>query len=818
MPELVTPSIINYSLIWQRLSRLGVSLIPLNPRAKAPFERGWSTANTYDWETLSNILKPDSNVGIRTGYPSHLINNSYLTTIDLDISDPSKLSEAYEKLKTLIPEYTNAIEIKSGSSVGLSRHFILTTDKPIASCVLEQSPSNIQLLTQDGTLKTKSSWQIELFGNNKQHVAPGSIHPDGNQYEIINPTLFEAFLGQVQRKERAAAFISNERLSSLVFDNNLLSEETDTAPVEEKSVEELKNILSRLPPNYAINYDTWLTACLALHYQSSKSGLGLDIGYQIFNKWSATGGSSYDEASCQRTWNAIRNNPKRKIISLGTLVKAGNDYRDGLAYAKALGLGDIPEADKAWIALLERVPVKNQRQGPPLVKETMKNVSSILLNDKRFKNFIYYNTQSNRIVFRRNLEPLVSNMRPIIVKDLINGDEITDQAIQNLLAFFQSGKDDSAWYMPKLSINVLAMAIDHAAQFNQFHPIQEYIKSHTWDNNLRLDNCFVNYLGCENNAYTRDISRKFLIGAVARVFEPGCKFDMTLIIEGPQGVGKSTFVETLAVNPKWFATTVYVGGLGGSKIVENIQAKWFVELSEMTGMRSADITELKHFLSNTTDRMRVPYGRYSQDFPRQNVFIGTTNEHDYLHDKTGNRRFHPIEAKSIDLSNLKEQLPQIWAEAYQGYLSMRAKVPMGIPLPLYIEEGSEALSIVENMREDRMEEAPGDGLLDKVISYLDKRDAKSGSFLRNMVSCPQIWVEGLGRDLEDFGKGPGKSLVNVMKDVKHWRSMGRQRSKNGGLIRLWCRINQEIYMGRDYTWLGLTQTEELSKRAGDVGL
>src|SRR6185369_6676101 len=112
--------------------------------------------------------------------------------------------------------------------------------------------------------------------------------------------------------------------------------------------------------------------------------------------------------------------------------------------------------------------------------------------------------------------------------------------------------------------------------------------------------------------------------------------------------------------------------------------KWFVELSEMSGMRNADVTELKHFLSNTTDRMRLPYERRSKDFPRQSVFIGTTNEFDYLHDKTGNRRFHPVVAKSIDLENLKTQLSQIWAEAYSVYLDMRSVTPKGEPLPLYL--------------------------------------------------------------------------------------------------------------------------------------
>jgi hypothetical protein len=806
MPEPQGNGSPSHWLTWKRLSNLGVSLIPLLPKSKIPFEQGWTQADTYTWTQLQPTLKPDSNVGIRSGYPSKLVNNDYLICIDLDISDPTKADEAYEALEKFFPEYKNSLTVKSGSNSGLSRHFLLTTDKPIASKVVTRSQGKY---LKGETLK--SCWQIEVIANSKQFVAVGSIHPDGNSYIPLEPDKFERFLQEVQSKERTFNFISNARLSELVFVKPKDDSFEEKTIIELKTIEEIKDILSRLPPDYATPYESWFETACALHHQFE----GSDIGLGLFKEFSATS-PNYNEAGCERTWGSIKGNPNRDRTTLGTIIKVGNEYSDGIAYSKALGDNDIPAEDKLWMNRLDRVKVTFKRNGLALVKPSLKNIVLILQNDKRFAGLIWQNTLSGRTVFRRSLLALTEGMFKMVPTDPFNGDEWADKHDMNLLMFFLSGKDPSAWYMPTLSVNTLAQAINQVGVLNPFHPIQEYLKSQPWDGQERLDTCLITFLGCEDNAYTRDLSRKFLTGAVARVFEPGCKFDMTMIIEGLQGIMKSTFIEVLAVNSKWYATTVYTGGLGASKIVENIQSKWFIELSEMTGMRSADITELKHFLSNTTDRMRLPYDRRSMDFPRQCVFIGTTNEFDYLHDKTGNRRFHPIEAKSVDITNLREQLPQLWAEAYRAYQELRATTPKNNSLPLFIEEGTEALEIVEAMRNDRMEDSPADGLADRIILWLDKK--RNNEFMRNMVSAPQVWVEALNRDMRDFGKGSGKIIVNAMAQVPHWRSMGRQRTRVGGRTRLWCRNDAKNYTPNDYYWAGLSEAEAASEAAGNAGI
>jgi hypothetical protein len=197
------------------------------------------------------------------------------------------------------------------------------------------------------------------------------------------------------------------------------------------------------------------------------------------------------------------------------------------------------------------------------------------------------------------------------------------------------------------------------------------------------------------------------------------------------------------------------------------------------------------------------------------VFICTTNEFNYLHDQTGNRRFHPVVAKSIDLENLKTQLPQIWAEAYKAYLDMRSVTPKGEPLPLYLEDGSLAHGIVETMRGDRMEDNPADGLSDRIVVWLDKPSRKKPL---EIVSAPQLWVEALGRDMRDYGKGPGKIVGTAMAQVPHWRNLGRQRTKNGGITRLWCRNDGGHYQATDYYWAGLNAEEALSEAAGKVGI
>lgn len=203
------------------------------------------------------------------------------------------------------------------------------------------------------------------------------------------------------------------------------------------------------------------------------------------------------------------------------------------------------------------------------------------------------------------------------------------------------------------------------AHRRSFHPVRQELDSLAWDGTRRVDTWLSQYLGAEQDDYSRTVGRWFLISAVARVMQPGCKVDTMLILEGPQGLRKSSAVQVLAGEEYFLEDLREVGGVESAK---QLRGKWIVELSELDAMRKADSSTIKRFVSQRIDNYRPSYGRSTVDFPRQCVFIGTTNHYDYLQDETGGRRFWPVKCgATIDVDALGRDRDQLWAEAVALY-------------------------------------------------------------------------------------------------------------------------------------------------------
>jgi len=248
--------------------------------------------------------------------------------------------------------------------------------------------------------------------------------------------------------------------------------------------------------------------------------------------------------------------------------------------------------------------------------------------------------------------------------------------------------------------------VQAAAIQNRVHPVRAFLQGLVWDGVPRIDDWLSTYLGAEPSRYVRAVGAKFLIGAIARIMQPGCKMDSMLVLEGEQGVGKSSAVRLL-FGDDWFADAL--PDISGKEAALQIQAKWVIEMSELDAFRRKEITEIKAFLSRTSDRYRPPYGRYAIDKPRQCVFVGTTNCDDYLKDSTGNRRFWPVWCTKADLSRLEVDREQIWSEALTRYSE-------GGQWHLTPEE--EALAQIEQA--GRMAEDPWASLIDAYVWTKDK--------------------------------------------------------------------------------------------------
>jgi predicted P-loop ATPase len=228
------------------------------------------------------------------------------------------------------------------------------------------------------------------------------------------------------------------------------------------------------------------------------------------------------------------------------------------------------------------------------------------------------------------------------------------------------GAEVAAWfghprnYRLSVSSGMALEAVEVIATRHQFHPVRDYLEGLTWDGTPRLERMFSDYFGAVHDEYTAAVGRNWLTSAVARVRDPGCKVDFMVILEGEQGRGKSTAVRVLC-GAQWFAEMLE--SPQNKDFYQILTGRWIIEIPELQAFNKADRNKIKAAVSAQEDTYRPSYGRYARQFPRQCIFVGTTNDDTYLKDETGARRFLPIRCSDIDLKALAAVRDQLWAEA-----------------------------------------------------------------------------------------------------------------------------------------------------------
>lgn len=273
------------------------------------------------------------------------------------------------------------------------------------------------------------------------------------------------------------------------------------------------------------------------------------------------------------------------------------------------------------------------------------NVALILGNDRRWKGVIAYDSFSSKI---RKLKTPPYGGAPGDWSDL------DDVRVTLWLA--------DVYGLCVKSATVLE-AVNAVAHDNAFHPVRQFLDGLAWDGTPRLEQWLQNHLGVADSKYARRVGKRWMVSAVARVFSPGCKADSVLILEGLQGAGKSTSMAVLG--GEWFMDTPF--NLGDKDGYQAIRGKWIVELGELDAFNKAESTRAKQFFSASVDTYRESYGRRVLDVPRQCVFVGTTNQDEYLKDDTGNRRYWPVTCTRVDIEGLRASREQLWAEAVAAY-------------------------------------------------------------------------------------------------------------------------------------------------------
>jgi putative DNA primase/helicase len=307
---------------------------------------------------------------------------------------------------------------------------------------------------------------------------------------------------------------------------------------------------------------------------------------------------------------------------------------------------------EAVAAGLEFIKSKNGE-----IKPLMANVDLLLSADERWDGVLAYNEFAQTVTVLKSPpyadDQAVNAQYPRIIRD----SDIVGTTVWVQRNGIAANKDS------------VADAIKFVSEKHRYNPVQDYLNSLVWDGAKRLDNMdsdFFRALSIEPDYYNTSVIKLFLIGAVARAFEPGCKMDFMLILEGDQSVGKTRLVEAMFGE----YCSADLGDLTNKDTFLNLQGSWGVEVAELDAFNRADTSKIKAFVSKRSDRFRAPYDRTAQDYPRSNVFIGTVNPgaNGYLRDETGGRRFWPIAIRSkIDIDAIKTMRDQIWAEAVAAY-------------------------------------------------------------------------------------------------------------------------------------------------------
>ena len=334
------------------------------------------------------------------------------------------------------------------------------------------------------------------------------------------------------------------------------------------------------------------------------------------------------------------------------------------------------------------------------------------------------------------------------------------------------------WYIEKVygitGNDKINGALSLHSKRHSFNEVRDYLTGLTWDGNPRLDTLFIDYLGAADTDYTRAVTRKAMTAAVARAMAPGTKFDVMTVVTGPQGIGKSTLFRIMSKG--WFSDSL--------RTFEGKEASELIQVGELGAMRRDDVNHIKQFLSQQTDRYRAAYARNVKECPRCCVFFGTSNDTEYLRDKTGNRRFWPVDVsqeprKSV-FTELGPEVDQIWAEAVACWR---------LGEPLYLTGELEARARQE--QEEHRESSPQEGIIldfleqqipqdwsrwnvQRRMAYWAGGVASDGLDLvdRDRVCAVEIWVEALGNDQRFIRRQDVMEINSFLASLPAWERMG----------------------------------------------
>ena len=427
------------------------------------------------------------------------------------------------------------------------------------------------------------------------------------------------------------------------------------------------------------------------------------------------------------------------------------------------------------------------------VKDTLGNLALILRNDPRLKD-ISYNIHRSGIDIRRDAEGKTTlpwtQLKPGWNESDLGAIQIYLERVYGL-------------YTPsKLKGILLAIAAERS-----YHPIRDYFDAlPAWDGVPRVETLFIDYLGSPDTAYIRAIARKMMVAAVARIYEPGIKFDSVVVLNGPQGMGKSSFFAKLG--GKWFSDSLTISDMKDKAAPEKLQGYWILELGELAGLKKMDVETVKAFITRQDDKFRHSYGYSVEDHPRQCIIVGSTNNGDgFLRDVTGNRRFWPVTCTTNSPHRpweVERVVPQLWAEAYMLYRAgeklflspeeeKQASMEQTAALESDVREGMIAEYLDKLLPEDwdRMDLAERRGFLrgDQFTG-----GNRVGTVQRTTVCAVEVWAECFGKDPSTIKRSDTYDIFGMLMKIGGWE---KYSGNNTGVQRRGLYGPQRCFVRKD---------------------
>lgn len=766
----------------------GFTLHWLKPRSKAPIGLGWAKAPRLDFDSFKKEYRAGFNVGVRLGKVSR-VDEGFLAVIDVDVkgTKPEHQKEAEEKLFEIFPEAKTAPCVISGRGNG-SAHYYVTVSEPFSGGERKAQSSEIvkvkmpsakpsrneesKLTRQelDAGWRLRPAWEISLLCEGRQVVLPGSVHPDsGRNYEwLASRTL------QVARLPRIATETANSAASN---PKAVLGPVTPSLASLKLTSVDVESLGLRVDQVASIQHGAGVTdrsgAVFALAMAMLQRRIPESVILSVFtDRRYYLGQTAYDHAKTSDRLKAARwlqkyTLPRAKAQTQASAFahevkeepnepdaspEPAKTQKQEIAITSISGPGASAFAEAGdWKQDLDLQP--GPKGAPPTIRPTLKNLRLILGNTIG-EDFLRFDDFSQREFW---------------AYEVPWGVEAGQQR--------SSGTQDEiklkGWLIDEWGIEAsIALLTETLAWFsgqNHFHPVKDYLETLEWDGEERIATAFEDYLGVRMpKAYVRAVSKKFFLALIARIYQPGCKFDHLPVLEGRQGIGKSTFGRIL-VGDKWFMDGL--PDLADKDAALNLTGIWLCEMSELSSLYRSQLEVAKAFITRQVDKVRPPYGARRVELPRQTVFLGTTNDRDYLVDETGNRRFWPILISGCDFEALERDREQLLAEAHWCYLTESE--------PLYLR--GEALRLAEQIQESRRVDDDSDSISFKIREWLKLPTAK-----RNIKDITRIRLD----ELFDAGPlfGMQKNTVTRKKAAVVLRKSGYRRvTTNAG--RIW--VNAE---------------------------